>query len=63
MRYNIDYSFIVNHLFELTILGLLGVFALDFYGRFIKITKSTDEFDSTLVERYVILEKLRNRRK
>ncbi len=59
MRYDIDYSIITSHLFDLTLFGLLLVVALDVYARYYKVSRSTDEFDGQLLVKYVKLQRMR----
>ena len=61
MRYDIDYTWAIDHLFEFVVLMLLFAFIVDFYGRYYKIQKSTDEFDSSLYLRYATLKRMRNK--
>lgn len=59
MRYNLDYSFIWNHLFECVILGFIGLIVFDVYNRYYRVTWSTEDQDSQIVEKYIKLQRMR----
>ena len=63
MRYNLDYSYIGNHLFEVLLLCIMIFIINDIYVRYFKKTISTDEYDSQLIPKYVKLQRIRKQKR